>query len=75
MLYLVTVRLAKNSAHNPREKVTGTCPVGDETCTDTTGEHHTFLVESGLSVEDVRTTYESNYHVTRVESAVHLEVL
>lgn len=75
MLYAVTVKLAGNPAHDPLNKVTGPCPVGDETCTDATGKHHTFLVQTELSAEDVWTTYEGTYHVTRVESAAHVEVL
>jgi hypothetical protein len=75
MLYVVTVKLAGTPGHDPLNKVTGECPLGDETCTDQTGKHHTFLVQTELSVEDVITTYANQYHVTRVETARHLEVL
>jgi hypothetical protein len=75
MLYLVTVKLARNPAHNPRGKVTAYCPVGDEWCTDSTGEHHTFAVQTELSAEDVKMTYENQYHVTRVETAWNVKVL
>lgn len=75
MLYIVTVRRAKNPAHNPRAKVTGECPEGGERCTDTTGEHHSFLVDSLLSLEEVRKNFETDHHVTRVEVAQNLVVI
>lgn len=60
--FLVTVKLPKNPAHNPRAKVTGPCPFSDE-CTDVTGEHHSFLTGAdGLAV-----LREEGTHVTRVE--------
>jgi hypothetical protein len=68
--FLVTIKLPKNPEHNPREKKTGPCPVNGKPCTDVTGEHHTFLVETEteMSAEFVRGLYEPNYHVTRVEA-------
>lgn len=76
MNFLVTVKLVKNPAHNPREKKTGPCPVNGKPCTDVTGEHHTFLVDldghtlngRGMDAESVREFYASTYHVTRVEA-------
>lgn len=70
LLYLVTVKLRKNPEHNPRQKVTGPCPVNGQPCDDVTGEHHTFLVTTTEnSVEAVRKTAMERYgHVTRVES-------
>lgn len=69
MKFLVTVRLAKNPVHNPREKKTGPCPVNGKPCTDVTGEHHTFLVDlDGEDAEGVREIYDGLYHVTRVET-------
>lgn len=66
--YLVTVKLAKNPEHNPRDKKTGPCPVNGKTCTDVTGAHHTFLADLvATGAEDVRLIYEGIYHVTRVE--------
>jgi hypothetical protein len=70
--YIVTVKLAKNPEHNPRDKKTGPCPVSGKPCTDVTGEHHTFIFVAegeGWTVEGVRELYEGIYHVTRVESA------
>jgi hypothetical protein len=67
--YLVTVRLAKNPEHNPREKKTGPCPVNGKPCTDVTGEHHTFLVDlDEIDADEVREIYQGIYHVTRVET-------
>lgn len=60
--YLVTVKLPKNPAHNPRAKVTGQCPFSDE-CTDVTGEHHSFLT----GADGLAALREEGTHVTRVE--------
>jgi hypothetical protein len=76
MNFLVTVKLAKNPEHNPREKKTGPCPVNGKPCTDVTGEHHTFLVDFDghtlhgreMDAEGVREFYRDRYHVTRVET-------
>ncbi|AXH66272.1 hypothetical protein SEA_SATIS_111 [Streptomyces phage Satis] len=76
MNFLVTVKLAKNPGHNPREKKTGPCPVNGKPCTDVTGEHHTFLVDLDghtlhgreMDAEGVREFYAGTYHVTRVET-------
>lgn len=64
--YLVTVKLPRGHAgpHDPRNKVTGTCPLGG-TCTDVTGEHHTALVRA--SNMEVAMADFSQYHITRVE--------
>lgn len=70
MMYLVTVTVPGTVGHDPKNKVTGPCPVSGETCTDITGKHHTFLVESSLDRESVREAYEFKYgHVTRIEEA------
>ncbi len=68
--FLVTVRLAKNPEHNPREKKTGPCPVNGKLCTDVTGEHHTFLVELDDvdDAEAAREIYAGLYRVTRIET-------
>ncbi len=65
-LYLVTVKAPRNPDHDPRNKITGPC-IGDATCTDQTGEHHTYLVEAtdrDTAAEHGRQHYG---HVTRVE--------
>jgi hypothetical protein len=68
--FIVTIKLPRNPHHNPKNKITGGCPFspdGSIECTDTTGEHHSKLVE-GLSVEEVTSRYtQGGYHVTRVE--------
>lgn len=69
MNFLVTVKLPKNSEHNPRDKKTGPCPVGGKPCTDVTGEHHTFLADiDGVDAEGVREIYQGLYRITRVEA-------
>ena len=66
--YLVTIKLPRNPDHNPRDKKTGPCPTSTE-CTDSTGEHHTFLLETDrLFMALAR--YE---HVTRVERVVMVD--
>ena len=59
---LVTIKLPKNPLHDPHNKVTGPCPVS-RVCTDSTGEHHTVLVQT----EGNLAWYMSNYHITRIE--------
>jgi len=60
--WIVTVKLPKNSGHNPRAKQTGPCPFSDE-CTDVTGEHHSFLTGPG----GLETLRENGTHITRTE--------
>lgn len=62
--FLVTIKLRKNPNHDPHNKVTAPCAVS-ESCTDTTGEHHTLIAWSQDEVEAIRQKYG---HVTRVES-------
>lgn len=64
MKYLVTVKLPKNPAHDPRNKKAGPCPVSGRYCSDTTGEHHTLLWDG--SREEVDVAF-GKYHITRVE--------
>lgn len=75
MLYIVTVKLAGTHGHDPLNKVTGTCPMGEERCTDRTGKHHSFLVDSLLSLEEVRANFETTHHVTRVEESMNLVIV
>lgn len=69
MRYLITVKLDKNPAHDPANKVTGPCPLTPHlTCTDVTGQHHTVVHTSGDTVEEVKEWWERlDYHVTRIE--------
>ncbi len=68
-LFLVTVKVPKNPDHNPRNKVTGPCPVFGNPCTDVTGEHHTLWMVSEDGVHTVLDIAKETYgHVTRVEA-------
>lgn len=60
--WLVTVKLPKNPAHDPRAKRTGQCPFSNE-CTDVTGEHHSFLT-GAEGLEELRA---GGTHITRTE--------
>lgn len=72
--WLVTVKLPRNPAHDPRNKVTGPCPLGTSgECTDVTGEHHTFLA-FGEDASEVHDAASLAYgHVTRIERTVDTE--
>lgn len=63
--YLVTIKLPRNPDNNPHDKRTGPCPVSAE-CTDSTGEHHTFLLET----DRLQLALARYSHVTRVERVV-----
>lgn len=62
-MYVVTIKLSKNPKHDPHNKVVGSCPFTSH-CTDSTGEHHSTVVDSPEMVEAIRSEYK---HVTRVE--------
>lgn len=62
--YLVTIKLPRNPDHDPKNKVTGICPVTKSHCTDVTGEHHTFI-ETGKVVQ-IEEKYK-DYRITRIE--------
>jgi len=78
MRAIVTVKLPRNPKHDPRNKITGKCPlfkkpfvpfeyVGDFICTDVTGSHHSYI-ETGKDLEQIKNRAKSKYgHVTRVE--------
>lgn len=68
--YLVTIKLPKNTKHDPHNKVTDICPVdNNKLCTDSTGEHHTVLFETDdRGILSTREYWkEKGFHVTRVE--------
>lgn len=73
MLYIVTIKLPKNPSHDPHDKQIGSCPADHYaqglTCTDVTGEHHSFLVEAidAHTARSVAVRHGST-HVTRVEA-------
>lgn len=70
-LFLVTFKLPKNPAHNPRDKKTGKCPLPNNgECTDVTGEHHTvvYRMHEDSTLQGVKEWLENEGHyVTRVE--------
>jgi hypothetical protein len=70
MRYVVTVKLPRRKDHDPHNKKTGKCPVGGGTCTDVTGEHHSFVFETlrpdDEAIEYVKQNW-SDYHITRIE--------
>jgi hypothetical protein len=71
-LFLVTVKLPKNPTHDPRNKVTTTCPAAaliddNWACTDATGEHHTVPVFKNDSNSAAELFSAQGIHVTRVE--------
>lgn len=66
MLYIITTKDPRNPGHNPHSKVTGGCTRADM-CTDSTGEHHSFLLETSVSPEEIKEAL-APMHVTRIES-------
>jgi hypothetical protein len=68
MDYIVTIKLPKNPDHDPRNKITGECPVSTY-CTDVTGEHHSTIVYAA-SEEDARRYCAAKgwQHITRLEA-------
>jgi hypothetical protein len=68
--YIVTVKLDKNPEHDPGDKKTAPCPASQDcVCTDSTGEHHSFIA-LGDDTPQVQARWAANgYHVTRVETA------
>ncbi len=85
MKAIVTLRFPRNPAHDPRNKVTDKCPLSAEnaqvtddcgcfyctTCTDATGEHHSYL-ETGQSLgeisEKAKQKFPKALHITRIEA-------
>lgn len=65
-VHLVTIKLPKNPAHDPKNKITAECVVSPE-CTDSTGEHHTIAVRTDAEVDALR---EKFGHMTRIEQVV-----
>lgn len=65
--FIVTIKMSKDPNHDPKNKITGECPSTGMECTDTTGEHHSFLHQAG-SAEEIRTGLQAlGVHVTRIE--------
>ena len=53
--------------HDPRNKKTGTCPIGGGSCTDVTGAHHTVIAFTDVDVEVLRNRWG---HITRIEEVL-----
>lgn len=69
MIAIVTVKLKRDSTHDPRNKIVGACPLGGRTskCTDVTGSHHSYI-EVGKDLDQIYALAKRKYgHVTRVE--------
>jgi len=66
MFVVVTAKLPRNPEHDPRNKVTGPCPVNGFRCTDATGEHHTMMV--AVPMED-----DTSAAITQAEAFVRSE--
>jgi len=65
--YIVTLKLPKKPDHDPRNKKTGPCQFA-RVCTDVTGEHHSLLISSPATIEEIKEAYKKRgVHVTRVE--------
>ena len=64
--YLVTIKLRRDSRHDPRNKQTGICPVSPY-CTDVTGEHHTMLIEASDEEHAIRQASALGSRITRIE--------
>lgn len=71
-VFIVTVKLGKNPEHNPHDKKTAACPAsqGPSICTDSTGEHHSFLCIDSSASEVAQRFKERGFHVARVEDGV-----
>lgn len=64
--WLVTVKVDRNPNHDPANKQIGMCPVSEGTCSDLTGQHHTFMVDDDQDMLLLHAI--KGVHVTRVES-------
>jgi hypothetical protein len=68
--YMVTLKLERNRMHDPKNKVTGPCPLAaDKVCTDVTGQHHTvFAKDTWMTPEEIAAGWIARgIHVTRIE--------
>ena len=76
MQAVVTIKLEKNSKHNPKMKRDGECPLTaliplmKSYCSDITGQHHSVLIEAqSLSriAQKARALFGEDVHITRIE--------
>lgn len=66
MKAIVTIKIDKRPGHDPSNKQIGMCPCSN-TCTDMTGQHHSY-VEEGDTLEEIEKKAKKKYsHVTRIE--------
>jgi len=77
--YIVTVRLPRNPEHDPKNKKPGVCPLTPGvgryemlwiSCTDVTGEHHSYIEEAESMAEAEAQARIKHHHVTRIEGPV-----
>ena len=68
MRAIITIKLKRNSNHNPKDKKKGKCPIiNNEFCSDITGEHHSYI-ETGNSLKEIESKAKNKYsHITRIE--------
>ena len=78
MKAIVTIKLPKNTNHNPRDKKTGKCPLfrppyerfeltGSFLCTDITGSHHSYIEYGECEAVILEKASQRFGHVTRIE--------
>ena len=67
-LFLVTIKLPRNPEHDPKNKIAAPCPANrNNWCTDSTGEHHTEIVNA-IDEKEIPKLYAKGTHITRIES-------
>jgi len=73
---IVTIKAPRKASHDPHNKKTGKCLCsGNGSCTDVTGQHHSFLAQ-GVSLENIERAARKKFaHVTRVEEVTHAQML
>ena len=67
--WIVTVKLPKGSSgpHDPKNKVTGPCPMGPGlACSDVTGEHHSMVWSADTLEGLVARVAVAGLHLTRI---------
>jgi len=70
MKAIVTIRLKPNRFRR-QGKITGACPLFtpfQRSCTDSEGEHHSYIEEGASLAEIIEKAERKHGHVTRVEA-------
>lgn len=70
-LFIVTVKRDSDPNHNPHMKLFGDCPESGRSCTDTTGAHHSVLVQAP-TLQKVRAALKGKVHITRIEEVTDI---